>query len=175
MQPCALQRVTRSCTASPISRTLTMRRDGRNGTSWTSRLITAEWDSRTPSGNSPPSTNATRSVSRHLWPVVPFYPNKDMAVNLDFLFMLCPKVSDTYPADLFVPESASPPVIVGSSKFRSRGRFPTLSYYSKENHVSWLRTCMKGENISHSNTDDLWDPAQESLIERWQKNKDKRS
>lgn len=55
------------------------------------------------------------------------------------LFLLChfPKVSDTYPADLFVPESATPPVIVGSSKFRSRGRFPTLSYYSKENHVSW--------------------------------------
>lgn len=52
--------------------------------------------------------------------------------------MLFSKVSDTYPADLFVPESATPPIIVGSSKFRSRGRFPTLSYYSKENHVSWL-------------------------------------
>ncbi|KAE8286218.1 Myotubularin-related protein 7 [Larimichthys crocea] len=50
------------------------------------------------------------------------------------------KVSDTYPADLFVPESASPPVIVGSSKFRSRGRFPTLSYYSKENHAAICRS-----------------------------------
>uniref|UniRef100_A0A3B4UDZ7 Myotubularin related protein 7a n=1 Tax=Seriola dumerili TaxID=41447 RepID=A0A3B4UDZ7_SERDU len=50
------------------------------------------------------------------------------------------KVSDTYPADLFVPESAAPPVIVGSSKFRSRGRFPTLSYYSKENHAAICRS-----------------------------------
>uniref|UniRef100_A0A672Z0E3 Uncharacterized protein n=1 Tax=Sphaeramia orbicularis TaxID=375764 RepID=A0A672Z0E3_9TELE len=50
------------------------------------------------------------------------------------------KVSDTYPADLFVPESATPPVIVGSSKFRSRGRFPTLSYYSKENHAAICRS-----------------------------------
>lgn len=47
------------------------------------------------------------------------------------------QVSDTYPADLFVPKSATPPVIVGSSKFRSRGRFPALSYYSKENQVCW--------------------------------------
>lgn len=51
------------------------------------------------------------------------------------LLSYCPQVSDTYPADLFVPESATPPVIVGSSRFRSRGRFPTLSYYSKENQV----------------------------------------
>ncbi|XP_067454795.1 myotubularin-related protein 7a [Thunnus thynnus] len=50
------------------------------------------------------------------------------------------KVSDTYPADLFVPDSATPPVIVGSSKFRSRGRFPTLSYYSKENHAAICRS-----------------------------------
>lgn len=50
------------------------------------------------------------------------------------------KVSDTYPADLFVPESAMPPVIVGSSKFRSRGRFPTLSYYYKENHAAICRS-----------------------------------
>lgn len=50
------------------------------------------------------------------------------------------KVSDTYPADLFVPESATPPVIVGSSKFRSRGRFPALSYYSKDNHAAICRS-----------------------------------
>ncbi|KAF1384304.1 hypothetical protein PFLUV_G00116950 [Perca fluviatilis] len=50
------------------------------------------------------------------------------------------KVSDTYPSDLFVPASATPPVIVGSSKFRSRGRFPTLSYYSNENHAAICRS-----------------------------------
>ncbi|KAM4732682.1 myotubularin-related protein 7a [Anableps anableps] len=50
------------------------------------------------------------------------------------------KVSDTYPAELFVPESATSPVLVGSSKFRSRGRFPALSYYSKENHAAICRS-----------------------------------
>ncbi|XP_014864362.1 PREDICTED: myotubularin-related protein 7 [Poecilia mexicana] len=50
------------------------------------------------------------------------------------------KVSDTYPAELFVPDSAAPPVLVGSSKFRSRGRFPALSYYSKENHAAICRS-----------------------------------
>lgn len=55
---------------------------------------------------------------------------------LSLFVLFFSKVSDTYPAGLFVPDSATPPVIVGSSKFRSRGRFPTLSYYSKENHVS---------------------------------------
>lgn len=50
------------------------------------------------------------------------------------------KVSDTYPADLYVPKSATPPVIVGSSKFRSRGRFPVLAYYCKENHAAICRS-----------------------------------
>lgn len=49
-------------------------------------------------------------------------------------------ISDTYPAELFVPESAIPPVYIGSSKFRSRGRFPTLSYYNKENHAAICRS-----------------------------------
>ncbi|KAF6717838.1 Myotubularin-related protein 7 [Oryzias melastigma] len=50
------------------------------------------------------------------------------------------KVSDTYPADLLVPDSATPPVIVGSSKFRSRGRFPALCYYCKDNHAAICRS-----------------------------------
>ncbi|XP_019739983.1 myotubularin-related protein 7a isoform X2 [Hippocampus comes] len=50
------------------------------------------------------------------------------------------KVSDTYPAELFVPESTTPSVITGSSKFRSRGRFPTLSYYYKENRAAICRS-----------------------------------
>ncbi|XP_042349294.1 myotubularin-related protein 7a isoform X2 [Plectropomus leopardus] len=59
------------------------------------------------------------------------------------------KVSDTYPADLFVPESATPPVIVGSSKFRSRGRFPTLSYYSKENHLNAIANRAAGKGYEN--------------------------
>lgn len=50
------------------------------------------------------------------------------------------KVSDTYPSELFVPESATLPVIAGSSKFRSRGRFPTLSYYNRQNHAAVCRS-----------------------------------
>ncbi|XP_069024536.1 phosphatidylinositol-3-phosphate phosphatase MTMR7-like isoform X1 [Embiotoca jacksoni] len=42
------------------------------------------------------------------------------------------RVCDTYPADLFVPKSATPPIIVGSSRFRSRGRFPALSYFHQD-------------------------------------------
>ncbi|XP_056138407.1 myotubularin-related protein 7a [Lampris incognitus] len=56
------------------------------------------------------------------------------SVNKDY------KVSDTYPADLYVPKSATRPVIVGSSKFRSRGRFPTLSYYCKDKQAAICRS-----------------------------------
>ncbi|KAF4091369.1 hypothetical protein AMELA_G00036090 [Ameiurus melas] len=50
------------------------------------------------------------------------------------------RVCDTYPADLFVPKSATLPVIIGSSKFRSKGRFPTLSYYCKETQAAICRS-----------------------------------
>ncbi|XP_057206051.1 myotubularin-related protein 7a [Triplophysa rosa] len=50
------------------------------------------------------------------------------------------RVCDTYPAELLVPQSVTLHVIVGSSKFRSRGRFPTLSYYYKENHATICRS-----------------------------------
>lgn len=55
-----------------------------------------------------------------------------------FYIIFMTQVCDTYPADLLVPQSVTLPIILGSSKFRSRGRFPTLSYYCKENHVSVL-------------------------------------
>ena len=46
------------------------------------------------------------------------------------------QLCDTYPSLLYVPAIASTPVLVGSSKFRSRGRLPTLSYLHRENQVS---------------------------------------
>ncbi|KAM4708522.1 phosphatidylinositol-3-phosphate phosphatase MTMR7 isoform 1-T1 [Discoglossus pictus] len=55
-------------------------------------------------------------------------------VNRDY------RVCDSYPTELYVPKSASVPVIVGSSKFRSRGRFPTLSYYCQDNNASICRS-----------------------------------
>ncbi|KAK3535915.1 hypothetical protein QTP70_021211 [Hemibagrus guttatus] len=64
-------------------------------------------------------------------------PNKlwhATAINREY------RVCDTYPADLFVPKSATLPVIIGSSKFRSRGRFPTLSYYCKGTQAAICRS-----------------------------------
>ncbi|KAM9043343.1 phosphatidylinositol-3-phosphate phosphatase MTMR7 isoform 1-T1 [Megaptera novaeangliae] len=55
-------------------------------------------------------------------------------VNRDY------RVCDSYPTQLYVPKSATAHIIVGSSKFRSRRRFPALSYYYKDNHVSICRS-----------------------------------
>eukprot|EP00057_Strongylocentrotus_purpuratus_P023385 XP_011677859.1 PREDICTED: myotubularin-related protein 8 [Strongylocentrotus purpuratus] len=45
------------------------------------------------------------------------------------------EICDTYSRTLYVPTHASPPVLVGSSRFRSRGRLPVLSYLHQENNV----------------------------------------
>nr|XP_057947637.1 myotubularin-related protein 7b isoform X1 [Doryrhamphus excisus] len=42
------------------------------------------------------------------------------------------RICETYPSELFVPKSATPAVIVGSSRFRSRGRFPALTYFHQD-------------------------------------------
>ncbi|XP_058853763.1 myotubularin-related protein 7-like isoform X1 [Acipenser ruthenus] len=55
-------------------------------------------------------------------------------------------VCDTYPTALYVPTSATSPVIMGSSKFRSRGRFPTLSYYNHDNHQASI--CRSSQPLS---------------------------
>ncbi|XP_073910839.1 phosphatidylinositol-3-phosphate phosphatase MTMR7 isoform X1 [Castor canadensis] len=55
-------------------------------------------------------------------------------VNRDY------RVCDSYPTELYVPKSATAHIIVGSSKFRSRRRFPALSYYYKDNHASICRS-----------------------------------
>ncbi|XP_041050871.1 myotubularin-related protein 8 isoform X2 [Carcharodon carcharias] len=46
---------------------------------------------------------------------------------------------NTYSTFLCVPKGASKPIIVGSSKFRSRGRFPILSYFFKKNKAAICR------------------------------------
>lgn len=58
------------------------------------------------------------------------------------MFLFPPQLCDTYPKHLFVPASASTPIILGSSKFRSRGRLPVLSYFHSKTQVSFLlQTC----------------------------------
>ncbi|KAI5279517.1 myotubularin-related protein 6 isoform X2 [Manis pentadactyla] len=49
------------------------------------------------------------------------------------------KICETYPRELYVPRIASKPIIVGSSKFRSKGRFPVLSYYHKNKEAAICR------------------------------------
>ncbi|XP_053419580.1 myotubularin-related protein 6 isoform X1 [Nycticebus coucang] len=49
------------------------------------------------------------------------------------------KICETYPRELFVPRIASKPIIVGSSKFRSKGRFPVLSYYHQNKEAAICR------------------------------------
>ncbi|CAB1340913.1 unnamed protein product [Coregonus sp. 'balchen'] len=54
-------------------------------------------------------------------------------VNRDY------KICETYPRDLYVPITASKPIIVGSSKFRSKGRFPVLTYFYQEKKAAVCR------------------------------------
>lgn len=51
----------------------------------------------------------------------------------------------TYPRDLYVPITASKPIIVGSSKFRSKGRFPVLTYFYQEKKVRIVHTVSTNE------------------------------
>lgn len=49
------------------------------------------------------------------------------------------EICDTYSKSLYVPTYASTPVLVGSSRFRSRGRLPVLSYLHQENKAAMCR------------------------------------
>ncbi|XP_025086594.1 myotubularin-related protein 6-like isoform X2 [Pomacea canaliculata] len=49
------------------------------------------------------------------------------------------ELCDTYPSLLYVPTLATTPMLVGSSKFRSRGRLPVLSYLHRENQAAVTR------------------------------------
>uniref|UniRef100_A0A2K5S5C3 Myotubularin related protein 6 n=1 Tax=Cebus imitator TaxID=2715852 RepID=A0A2K5S5C3_CEBIM len=67
------------------------------------------------------------------------------------------KICETYPRELYVPWTASKPIIVGSSKFRSKGRFPVLSYYHQDKKAAICRCsqplsgfsarCMEDEHL----------------------------
>ncbi|CAG5123118.1 unnamed protein product, partial [Candidula unifasciata] len=63
-------------------------------------------------------------------------PNGNWVISsLNQQYELC----DTYPSQLYVPAAATTPVLVGSSKFRSRGRLPVLSYLHSENQAALTR------------------------------------
>ncbi|XP_053931679.1 myotubularin-related protein 8 isoform X1 [Cuculus canorus] len=54
-------------------------------------------------------------------------------VNKDY------EVCNTYPPEIVVPRAANKAVVIGSSRFRSRGRIPVLSYLYKENNAAICR------------------------------------
>ncbi|KAL2304529.1 hypothetical protein Nmel_013283 [Mimus melanotis] len=49
------------------------------------------------------------------------------------------EVCSTYPPEIVVPRAATRAVVMGSSRFRSRGRIPVLSYLYKENNAALCR------------------------------------
>ncbi|XP_064637121.1 myotubularin-related protein 8-like isoform X3 [Lineus longissimus] len=49
------------------------------------------------------------------------------------------EICDTYPRYLYVPQPASTAVLIGSSRFRSRGRLPVLSYLHSKNRAAICR------------------------------------
>ena len=53
-------------------------------------------------------------------------------VVLSCVLQLC----ETYSSTLFVPAKAEKSVVLGSAKFRSKGRLPVLSYYCQAKNVS---------------------------------------
>ncbi|XP_020788650.1 myotubularin-related protein 7b isoform X1 [Boleophthalmus pectinirostris] len=64
------------------------------------------------------------------------------------------RICDTYPSELFVPKSATPAVIVGSSRFRSRGRFPVLSYFHQDTLAAICRCSQPLSGFSGRCTED---------------------
>nr|XP_048720730.1 myotubularin-related protein 8 isoform X4 [Caretta caretta] len=49
------------------------------------------------------------------------------------------EVCNTYPPEIVVPKATNKATVFGSSKFRSRGRIPVLSYLYKENNAAICR------------------------------------
>ncbi|KAM8842285.1 phosphatidylinositol-3-phosphate phosphatase MTMR7-like isoform 1-T1 [Synchiropus picturatus] len=64
------------------------------------------------------------------------------------------RVCDTYPSELFVPKSATPAVIVGSSRFRSRGRFPVLCYFHQDTLAAVCRSSQPLSGFSGRSLED---------------------
>ncbi|VDM04118.1 unnamed protein product, partial [Schistocephalus solidus] len=72
------------------------------------------------------------------------------ATNQNISYRLC----DTYPSLLFVPATASVPTIVGSSKFRSRGRLPVLTYLHPNKKAALCRSSQPLSGFSSRSQED---------------------
>ncbi|KAM9700047.1 myotubularin-related protein 7b isoform 2-T2 [Menidia menidia] len=49
------------------------------------------------------------------------------------------RLCDSYPSELFVPKCAAPPTILGSARFRSRGRLPVLAHFHQDTLAAVVR------------------------------------
>ncbi|KAL7065361.1 hypothetical protein AAHC03_05334 [Spirometra sp. Aus1] len=72
------------------------------------------------------------------------------ATNQNHSYQLC----DTYPSILFVPATASTPTIIGSSKFRSRGRLPVLTYLHPNKKAALCRSSQPLSGFSSRSHED---------------------
>lgn len=107
----------------------------------------------------PQSEQLTRSAGWALFDIKSEYarmglPNNEWCcshINKDY------KVCDTYPSVLYLPSAASNSVLIGSSRFRSRGRLPALSYLYRNTKAAICRCsqplsgfnsrCQEDENL----------------------------
>ncbi|XP_065545615.1 myotubularin-related protein 8 isoform X2 [Lathamus discolor] len=69
-------------------------------------------------------------------------------VNKDY------EVCNTYPSEIVVPRAASKAVVIGSSRFRSRGRIPVLSYLYKENNLNAMANRAAGKGYENEDNYD---------------------
>nr|XP_032604298.2 myotubularin-related protein 8 isoform X2 [Taeniopygia guttata] len=59
------------------------------------------------------------------------------------------EVCSTYPPEIVVPRAATKAVVMGSSRFRSRGRIPVLSYFYKENNLNAMANRAAGKGYEN--------------------------
>jgi len=78
-------------------------------------------------------------------------PNRQwVSCSLNTNYSLCP----TYPSQLLVPASASPALVQGSAKFRSKGRLPALTYYHSASGAALLRCSQPLSGLKGRSTED---------------------
>jgi len=78
-------------------------------------------------------------------------PNKEwVACNLNSEW----KISPTYPNHIMVPASATSSLVVGSAKFRSRGRLPVLTFYYGTSGAALVRCSQPLSGIKGRSTED---------------------
>jgi len=78
-------------------------------------------------------------------------PNRQWSIcSLNNDYSLCP----TYPSLLITPSSASPALVKGTARFRSKGRLPALTYYHGASGAALLRCSQPLSGLKGRSTED---------------------